>query len=174
MPVLPDEILSSDEERELDEAVDRFAAAIQIWRKLCEGTYDVFLCHNSEDKSAVRGIAKRLRKRGYLPWFDEWNLRPGTSWQRELQERIDTVRSAAIFVGSSGVGPWQQVELEGLLGHFVKGKRPVIPVILPGCSETPKLPIFLGNITWVDFRLTDPDPLDNLIWGITGRSAGHN
>jgi hypothetical protein len=26
----------------------------------------------------------------------------------------------------------------------------------------------LGNLNWVDFRVTDLDPLDSLVWGITG------
>jgi hypothetical protein len=24
-------------------------------------------------------------------------------------------------------------------------------------------------MTWVDFRLADPDPLDRFVWGITGK-----
>jgi hypothetical protein len=29
--------------------------------------------------------------------------------------------------------------------------------------------MFLSNHTWVDFRKSDPDPLEYLIWGITGK-----
>jgi len=39
--------------------------------------FDVFLCHNSEDKPAVRAIAQKLVKEGIKPWLDEnktWNL----------------------------------------------------------------------------------------------------
>ena len=32
----------------------------------------------------------------------------------------------------------------------------------------PELPIFLGGMTWVDFRHSQPEPLARLIWGITG------
>jgi hypothetical protein len=44
----------------------------------------------------------------------------------------------------------------------------VIPVILPGVVDTPELPKFLGGLLWVDFREPAPDPLGQLIWGITG------
>jgi hypothetical protein len=44
----------------------------------------------------------------------------------------------------------------------------VIPVRLPG-AECPTLPVFLDGMTWVDLSATDPDPLDQLEWGITGR-----
>ena len=42
--------------------------------------FDVFLCHNSEDKPAVRELAQRLRERGLRPWLDERELRPGQPW----------------------------------------------------------------------------------------------
>jgi len=45
---------------------------------------------------------------------------------------------------------------------------PVIPVILPSCTATPELPSFLEGMTWVDFRKLEPDPIKQLVWGITG------
>jgi hypothetical protein len=41
--------------------------------------FDVFLCHNSEDKPAVREISKKLVKEGIKPWMDEEQIPPGTS-----------------------------------------------------------------------------------------------
>jgi hypothetical protein len=67
--------------------------------------FDVFLCHNSEDKPAVREIAQKLVREGIKPWRDEWEIRPGTSWQSALEEQIGSIKSAAIFVGDSGIGP---------------------------------------------------------------------
>ncbi len=133
-----------------------------------EGAYDVFLCHNSADKDAVKEIGRELRVRGLRPWLDEWELQPGLPWQRELERRIKTIRSAAVLVGESGFGPWQSEELESFLQQFVKRRCPVIPVILPECATVPELPSFLTNRTWVDFRKRDPDPWDALVWGITG------
>ena len=33
------------------------------------------------------------------------------------------------------------------------------------------MPVFLKSRTWVDFRSWDPDPLKQLVWGITGERA---
>jgi hypothetical protein len=33
--------------------------------------FDVFLCHNSEDKPAVREISKLLKGNNIKPWLDE-------------------------------------------------------------------------------------------------------
>lgn len=47
---------------------------------------------------------------------------------------------------------------------------PVIPVLLPGCPDSPQLTFFLEAFTWVDLRqgLTE-DGLARLVWGITGK-----
>lgn len=131
--------------------------------------FDVFLCHNSEDKSEVKKIANFLKMQNVSPWLDEWELRPGISWQQALGKQIKKIKSAAVFVGNKGVGPWQQRELEAFLLEFVERDCSVIPVMLPNAPKKPKLPVFLKGIMWVDFRKNDPNPLEQLIWGITGK-----
>src|ERR1022692_252940 len=76
------------------------------------GDYDVFLCYNSRDREHVLAIAKRLKERGILPWLDIWEIRPGTRWQKELQKNLKFVKSAAVFIGARGAGPWQELEAE--------------------------------------------------------------
>ena len=131
--------------------------------------HDVFLCHNSADKPIVRRLARQLQTREIKPWFDEWDLVPGRTWQEALEQAIKTIPAAAILVGGSGVGPWEDRELRAFLGEFVRRGMPVIPVLLPGCPDVLELPLFLREFTWVDMRkgLRKPE-LDRLIWGITG------
>lgn len=147
------------------------AAAQEIKRKRAAGAFDVFLCHNWADKPAVKSIAVDLKARGILPWLDEWELPPGQPWQPLLEQQIGSIRSAAVFVGAAGMGPWQEQELYSLLREFVSRRSPVIPVCLLDAPDKPELPIFLRAMTWVDFRLRDPDPIERLVWGITGKRA---
>ena len=130
--------------------------------------FDVFLCHNSQDKPEVIEIAKQLQQQGLRPWLDEWELRPGLSWQELLEEEIEQIKSAAVFVGSSGIGPWQKREIRAFLSEFVNRDCPVIPVLLENAPQMPTLPIFLKAMTWVDFRRSESNPMERLIWGITG------
>jgi CheY-like chemotaxis protein len=131
--------------------------------------FDVFLCHNSKDKPAIKRVGRELMIRGLRPWLDEWELRPGLIWQELIEKQMEEIKSAAVFVGRDGVGPWQNQEIRALLNQFVKRNCPVIPVILENASQMPDLPLFLQNMTWVDFRNSDPDPMRQLIWGITGK-----
>lgn len=130
--------------------------------------FDVFLCHNSHDKPTVKIIGEQLRELGIIPWLDEWELRPGLPWQPILEEQIKNIKSVAVFIGTNNIRPWQDIESQAFLRQFVKRGCPVIPTILSTCNQEPVLPTFLEGMTWVDFRQPEPDPMKQLIWGITG------
>ncbi len=154
---------AADMQRDLETAKSILDGKIRI------NDFDVFLCYNSRNKSEVRKVGERLKEHGVLPWLDEWEVRPGQSWKRLLEKCIEQIKSAAVFVGSDGIGPWQKEEIEALLSEFVGRGCPVIPVLLADAPKEPNLPLFLKGKTWVDFRQQDLDPMERLIWGITGR-----
>ena len=157
----------------MDQAADtqreREVATSIITGKSETDDFDVFLCHHGEDKAEVKKIGAQLKERGLLPWLDEWELQPGLPWEPLLEKQIEKIKSAAVFVGKSGMGPWQQQELYAFLREFTNRGCPVIPVLLPDIPSEPQLPVFLKGMTWVDFRNSEPDPMDHLVWGITGK-----
>ena len=155
--------------READAQRERERNAAVLEYKIANNLFDVFLCHNGKDKPAVMEIGKQLKEYGILPWLDQWELRPGLPWQRLLEQQIEKINSAAVFVGENGIGPWEQEELEAFLREFTRRGCPVIPVLLPNTRTEVKLPPFLSGRTWADFRKQVPDPLDQLYWGITGK-----
>jgi WD40 repeat protein len=157
--------------RSADEQRDRNVAATRLKGKVETGDFDVFLCHNSRDKAEVMAIGERLKEHGVLPWLDVWEIRPGTRWQKELRRVIKSVKSAAVFIGPTGAGPWQELEVESLLGEFAKRGKPIIPVILEGRQGSPRLPAFLSSWHKVDMRNPSPDPFEQLVWGITGEKS---
>jgi hypothetical protein len=134
---------------------------------------DVFLCHNSKDKPEVEKIRIELLQRGIDAWLDKYDFEPFRRWQDQLEEIIGQIEAAAIFIGSSPVGPWADIEMREFLVEFVKRELRMGLVILPSCNYTlteleRETPRFLRSFHWVDFRQQDPDPMKQLIWGITG------
>ncbi len=114
--------------------------------------FDVFVSYNRQEQSAVREINTKLKKAGIRTWFDEDELPLGLPWEDEFDKQIGNVRAACIFVGESGLGPWQRSEVRGFLSEFVDRQCPVIPVMLPGSPAFPELPRFLRQMTWLDLR----------------------
>jgi hypothetical protein len=135
-----------------------------------EPMFDVFFSHNSHDKPAVRQLKAMVVKHGLAVWLDEDQLQPGIPWQPQLERGIKSSRSVAVLIGKDGVGPWANEEMQAALRLAVQDRRPVIPVLLPGSTKEPELPLFLENRTWVDLRDEwTEEGMANLVWGITGR-----
>ena len=132
-------------------------------------THDVFLCHNSRDKLAVRELARQLTSRGLRVWLDESEIRPGTPNMTGLESGLRNSATIAVLCSPGGPGPWAMEEIGAALQRAVREHVYVIPVLLPGDGTMPELPLFLQTRTWVDLRagLTE-DGLGRLCWGITG------
>ena len=132
--------------------------------------FDVFLCHNSKEKEQVETIREKLQEQGISAWLDQYDFEPFRRWQEQLEEIISQIKAVAVFIGSSGIGPWADIEMKEFLVEFAKRKIRMGLVILPGCPEEliHQVPRFIKSFHWVDFRRQNPDPMEQLIWGITG------
>lgn len=133
--------------------------------------FDVFISFNFEDRDEVREIVDKLRASGIVTWFDSGVLGggPGTPWQAKIDEAIEHTAIALVFLGSSGIGPWQRKEMEWVLRKFIALERPVIPVMLPNCQINRDESIFFESLEWIDLRTSSRRPLKQLIWGILGK-----
>ncbi|HEX2245907.1 MAG TPA: formylglycine-generating enzyme family protein, partial [Gammaproteobacteria bacterium] len=83
----------------------------------------------------------------------------------------------AVFIGPSGIGPWQNAEMQAAINRRIgKDGFRVVPVLLPGASRGKEsyLPTFLTLTTWVEFRntLDDDEQFHRLICGIRGIEPG--
>jgi hypothetical protein len=130
--------------------------------------FDVFLCHNSEDKPAVQEVAEKLSQENIRSWLDDADIKPGMFWHDRIGQQIETVKSAAVFIGQHGVGPWQRREIIALLDEFDRRECLVIPVIMASAPADISLPWSFKGVHFVDFRKKSSQPLKRLIWGITG------
>jgi Novel STAND NTPase 1/TIR domain len=140
--------------------------------------FDIFLSHNSADKPAVEDIAHKLKTAGVEPWLDKWYLVPGKTFQSGLANALRSCPTCAIFIGPNGVGNWAREEVLVAQDRAAKetGYR-LIPILLPGVPDPfdySKLPPFLTQRTWVDFRkgLDDVEPLRALVNAIKGKPPG--
>jgi small GTP-binding protein len=153
----------------------RMTAALVIKAKEEEGKFDVFLSHNSKDKAVVEKIAKRLKAVGLRPWLDKWNLAGGDTVEDALEQAIKTIPCAALCFGPADVGTWHIMEIRAYVAAWAKHKSRMIPVILPGVTEAPELPLFVQQTVWVDMRDWENEQSDSfyrLVCGVLGRAPG--
>lgn len=137
-------------------------------------SFDVFLCHNSNDKFAVEDIGKQLERRGVRPWIDSWHLPALHRYRLELERIISHIDAAAIFIGPSGQGPWQSLEIDVLLNQHTQRGMKLGFVLLPGCPDDGLAPsLFMKAFNWVDLRKSDLDPIGRIIDTIMMKQHHH-
>lgn len=92
--------------------------------------YDAFVCHATEDKSAVaRPLATALNARGISVWYDEFELRVGDSLRRKIDAGIAASRFGLVVLSHPFFDKgWAQYELDGLVTRATDGKQVLLPV----------------------------------------------
>jgi hypothetical protein len=151
------------------EVITPFRSPNQLARDDWE--FDVFLCHNSADKTLVRVLACGLKQRNVRPFLDEEENPPGQVWLDYVEEAIQQCKATAVVIGPAGIGNWQKVEITAILHERVRRGSAVIPVFLSGTNDLAdhNLPLFMSGLTWIDFRTSTPDPWELLVRGIHGQ-----
>ena len=140
--------------------------------------FDAFLSYNSQDRAAVEEMERRLRREGLALYLEVRELAPGREFQPALAQTLGDSKTCVMFLGPSGLGPWQAEELQVAIDKRVRDRDfHVIPVLLPG-SERPRRGDvahleFLINASWVEFlkSLDDEKEFQRLVWGITGKKG---
>lgn len=143
------------------------AVAEQLQHKVESRAYDVYLCYHEADEAEVLQIGDKLKAAGILPWLDTVDLQPGLPVRMQQEELIETIPAMAACVGKQAIERGQALQIYAFIEQFVQRRVSVVPVLLGDAPA--KLPPFLALFSWVDFRKRVPDPMGQLLWGITGK-----
>ena len=100
-------------------------------------SWDVFICHTSEDKEGfVRPLAETLRKLGVSVWYDEFSLKPGDSLSKSIDKGIAGSNFGIVVISPAFIGnAWADHELRGLVNRDVEEDLKILP-IWHGVSKT--------------------------------------
>jgi len=94
-------------------------------------TFDVFLSHASEDKSAIaRPLYEALRAAGVTVWFDEAVLKMGDSLSGKIDEGLARCAHGIVIISPSFLAKrWPKKELSGLIAReMIGGKKVILPI----------------------------------------------
>ncbi len=142
-------------------------AASSIPRSI--GPLRVFLCHSSEDKSAVRELYHRLKSSGVQPWLDEFDLLPGQEWDREIGNAVRSSDVVLICLSSTSVNKTGYMQREIRYALDVADRQPDGTIfIIPALLELCEVPERLRQWYWVS--LFEGDGYDRLMVSLTRRS----
>lgn len=93
-------------------------------------SFDVFICHASEDKdSFVRPLAEALVSAGLKVWYDEFSLRVGDSLRQAIDRGLSQSRyGVVVFSQAFFTKKWSQSELDGLFAKETNDHKVILPV----------------------------------------------
>ena len=93
-------------------------------------TFDVFISHASEDKDAlVRPLAESLRTKGLRVWFDDFELRIGSSLRQTIDLGIARSRFGVVVFSQAFFSKgWPAYELDGIVTRSVSGEQDILPI----------------------------------------------
>ena len=112
----------------------------------------VFLSYrkgNDQRQRFVEAIAHRLGREGFLPWFDQWEIKAGDSIARELSSGFQDVYGIVIVLSADyPSGRWAREEMETAITKRTEENIRIIPILYEDC-ERPEL---LRPLRYVDCR----------------------
>jgi formylglycine-generating enzyme required for sulfatase activity len=122
----------------------------------------IFLCHASEDKPKVQALYHQLKKAGYHPWLDEYDLLPGQDWRQEIEKLItDPYNLVVVCLSNNSITKRGVVQQEITWALDVLDQMPEETIyLIPARLEPCQPPRRLSRLHWVD--LFEPDGFENL------------
>ncbi len=110
----------------------------------------VFVCYAREDDRFVLQLGENLKGRGVPVWLDQWDIPPGSDWDRSIDDAIYDCAKFIIVLSPQAV---ESTEVRGELHTALAANKRIIPLIHRSC----RVPRQLLTIQHVDFTSRGPD-----------------
>lgn len=110
----------------------------------------IFISYSHEDRDFVDQLAGHLVAENVHVWVDRWELHVGDSLRQKIESALGDAAAVLFVLSNNAVeSDWFQRELSaGLVRELEEKRIVVLPVLLEDC----KIPLFLRDKLYADFR----------------------
>jgi CheY-like chemotaxis protein len=158
LPASPIEFKSEDDPLALRELIATVRPSIQV-----------FLCHSTTDKPAVRSLHRALRSDGFRPWLDEEDLIAGKDWELTIQNAVRASQVVIVCLSRAAVTKAGFRHKEIKLALDVADEQPEESIFLITARlEDCEVPSRLKKWQWVD--LWTPEGYQKLLRALKVRA----
>ncbi|OGW02161.1 MAG: hypothetical protein A2Z59_03675 [Nitrospinae bacterium RIFCSPLOWO2_02_39_17] len=127
-----------------------------------------FISYSSADKETAEHLAKDLISQGVDAWFDKWEIMPGNSLRRKIEQGISEASHFIVLLTENSLkSEWVQTELDAAMVRKIENECRLLPVLYGIPFED--VPLTLRGLLCVnlyDYR----EGLDQLVDACYGRS----
>jgi maltose alpha-D-glucosyltransferase/alpha-amylase len=129
----------------------------------------VFLCHSSDDKRAVRDWYRQLQLAGTKPWLDEEDILIGQEWNEVIRKELRRSHVIIIFLSRGSVKKEGYVQKEITHALNLAQEKPEGTIfVIPARLEECELPSRLTKYNCVDLFL--PEAYERLMRALQRRA----
>jgi hypothetical protein len=121
----------------------------------------VFISYSTKDSEFINQLSAVLIKNRIKIWLDKWEMQPGDSLIDKIQNGLTDSSFLLVVLSKYSVeSEWCKKEMNsGLMREINERKVVIIPILLDDC----KVPIFLQEKVYADFRNDFNDGLNSLL-----------
>jgi len=113
-----------------------------------------FLSYSTADQRLAERLAQDLTNSGIQVWWARWEIKPGDSLRRKIDEGIEGAAYFMVLLTPNSLkSEWVQTELDAGMVRRIEGSCRLIPIIHK--LRTDEVPITLRGLRWV--KLDDYD-----------------
>lgn len=111
-----------------------------------------FISHSSQDHKFVEKFAADLRAHGVDAWYAGWDIKPGDSIRKRIDDALGACEYFVIVLSKKSVSSrWVQVELDTATVRSLDGRvKRIIPIRIEDCDGIPPT---LASLCWEDFSV---------------------
>jgi hypothetical protein len=106
---------------------------------------NIFISYSRKDTDFVLKFVKALQENGIKTWVDQIEIKPGQSWDMEIQKVLEFSEKIIVVLSPDSV---QSTNVLDEIAYSLDNNIVVIPIMYKSCKK----PFRLSRIQYIDFR----------------------
>lgn len=90
-----------------------------------------FISYSAKDEDFVEPLCQKLKVSGVQLWFAKWDIKPGDSWNKSIDDALEKCAKMLVILSPSSVA---SEEVQGEYYTFFDEKKPVFPIVYRNCK----------------------------------------
>ena len=126
----------------------------------------IFFSYSRDDSEFVLNLAKELRGDGANVWLDQLDIKPGTRWDKSIEDALDASKTVLVILSKTSV---ESNNVMDEVSYALEEGKTVIPVLLEECD----IPFRLRRLQFADFSVSHEKGIQKLTkaLGLTDKEA---
>jgi len=116
----------------------------------------IFFSYSRDNSDFVLNLAKELKGAGANAWLDQLDIKPGTRWDKSIENALDASKTVLVVLSKSSVDSNNVMDE---VSYALEEGKTVIPVLMEECD----VPFRLRRLQFADFTQSHDNGLETLM-----------